>query len=495
MSNRRQFSSLCLAVLMLLVIPCQTFGQATGPTEYIPNDPRLDLSWARIITLLKAWAKVLEIEQTSQVKMQQAVIVHMEDWVDVSHPELQSQFLSQLTFNATDQPYANSQTHGTSAAGIGAAAVDNAMGVAGVGGFMGRIKFISIKVCDDQLCKPEWVMAGLRKVLEYKRAGIPIVVIGCNFLTGADDSVATDTVLKDLAAEGIAIVAPASNSSPPQNLDESTLFPVTYARTYSNIIPVAAGDASVERLAPFSGYGRNTLRLIASGENVPTVSVLDPNGSARMSGNSAVTNQIASAFAMVRVYREPNLLKALEILYFTARMFPELEGKLKTAPGSGDDAGRMAGRIDIYDALTLAFGCPAPSSAITWVTRRDTNQLIATDSVYRAPGPFAVDNPLNFFASDRKTRITAYAYIPGLMPSDTASSVVVQAQDSAGHIVTLPTEFLGPLPNPLSCVSQLNINLQPQAPQPSLAVGEVTLTITVHGQTSGPGKISIRSSQ
>jgi hypothetical protein len=452
------------------------------PIEYITNDPKLNTTWARTINLLKAWAKILDIEHNGQPKMQQAVMVFMEEWVDCSHPEFQDMCLPQYVWNATDRPYVNSQMHGNQAAGIGGAKGDNKMGIAGVGGLMDRIKFIPIKVCDDQLCKPEWVLAGLRKVLEYKRAGVPIVVVGCNFLTGVDDPVATDQVLKDLAAEGIDIVAPASNANPSQNMDESNAFPVTSSRTYDNIIPVAALDETAEQLASFSGYGAGTIRLLASGVNIPTISFLDPNGSSSMSGNSAVTEQITGAIAVSRVYGSSDSKEARHRLYFTARMFPALEGKVKASPGSSDDAGRMAGRIDLYDALTTQIGCPAQSPDIMVVGKRDTNRATAITSPWLVSGPFALQDPMN---ADGMTRILLFAYNVGT----NLSNIVVQAKNTGNELVRLPVEAAASLPAPLACVTQLNVVL---TTQPKLSSGDRPFTITVGTKTSSEFLISIK---
>lgn len=481
----------CFVLLALLTCHIWTSAQVTAD-EYVPNDPKLDLAHVRTLNLLKAYARILEIEQTSQPKMQQAVIAMLDEWVDCSHPELSAKCSANLAFNATDQPYQNTNIHGMTSAGTGIAATDNNMGVASIGGFLNRIKFFPIKVCDGNLCKPEWVQAGLAKVLEYKKTGVPIVVVGCNFASGVTDPTGMDKLLKDLNAEGIYLIAGGPNNDPPQNMDEANVFPVTYGARHSNIISVTAGDASGERLLPSSAFGPRTINLIAPGESVRTISILDPiNGSASISGTSAVTQQVAAAYALVRVYRESDPTRAASILKFTARMFPELEQKLNAASGSTDDAGRMAGRIDVYDALSLPFGCPAPTSELMWVTKRDSNRLVALDSLFLTQGPFAVQNAYNLLTVDRRTRIMVFAYNVSLMPTQPISSVVIEARDSAGHTVLLPVEFESKVSS-LPCVSQLNVNLTPASPEPQLAPGDVSLRLLLNGKSSSSGMITIK---
>ncbi len=204
------------------------------------------------------------------------------------------------------------------------------------------------------------------------------------------------------------------------------------------------------------------MNLIAPGESVRTISILDPvNGSASIGGASAVTEQIAATYALVRVYREPDPARAAVILKYTARMFPELEQKLNAALGSTDDAGRMAGRIDVYDALTLPFGCPAPTSDLMWVAKRDSNRLIALDSILFTQGPLAVQDAHNLLTADRRTRVIVFAHNVSLSPTQSISSVVIEALDSAGHTVVLPVESESKLSS-LPCVSPNNHELSVQ---------------------------------
>src|SRR5689334_11641375 len=88
-----------------LAIAESVCAQQTSPSPYKPNDPQYDQSQADAIGLPMAYAEMIRREAAGQVKMQQAVMVFLDDWVDTSHPEFQSTVISSLTFNATDQPY------------------------------------------------------------------------------------------------------------------------------------------------------------------------------------------------------------------------------------------------------------------------------------------------------------------------------------------------------------------------------------------------------
>jgi hypothetical protein len=429
-----------------------------------------------------------DIEATTGPKMQTAVVALFGEWIKCDLPEYQNVCLPEEAFNATDRPYQNAEVHGTHSAGAGAN-TDNGMSIAGMS-LGNRIKFAPYKVCEGNLCKPEWVLRGLQRLLERKRAGVPFIIAGFTFISGVTDPVAIDQVLTALDSEQIDLVAPGTDGTPGINMDDVTAFPVTWARKYKNIIGVTPADETGQRLATFSSYGSNTLSLVAPGVNFRTVSTLDPNGSATISGSSAMVFQVVMALAIVRVYREPDSAKARWILLFTARMFADLEGKLKAAPGATDDAGRMAGLVNVYDALTMQVGCPPQSPGIMWVTKRDNNRAIAGDSVMMTQGPFAVQSPQNLLASDRITRVAMFAYNINLPAGTNPSAINVQARDSAGHTVRLFVEAYGNLAGPLACVTQLNVNL---SSQPQLSAGDVALTITLPGgQPSSEAIITIK---
>ncbi len=436
-----------------------------------------------MIGLSYGFADIKKIESTSLPKMSVAVIAMLDNGTDCSsHPELAPNCLQSLAFNATDQPDGNSDAHFPSAAGTGMAATDNSMGVFSPGGFMGRIKFFPVKVCEGRECRPEWVQAGLAYVLQKVIDGVPIVVIGCNVASGVTDPAGMDNILKGLDAAHVYLIAPSPDGTPPINMDDFEGFPSSYSRQYKNIVSVTAGDTSGERLAPGSYWGANTFSLSVPGINIKTISSLDPNGSASMSGSSSITQQIAAIYALVRVYVEADADKAMERMKFTARMYPELEGKLKTAPGNSDDAGRMAGKVDVHDALTMPFGCPAPSSAIMVVTKRDTNRAVALSSPLMVPGPFALQDAFN---PDGTTRIVLFAYNVGNSPA----AIIVQAKNADGKLVRLPVEAVNSLSGDVSCVTQLNVAL---TSQPQLSSGDRPMTITVGTQTSAEFIITLK---
>ena len=64
---------------------------------------------------------------------------------------------------------------------------------------------------------------------------------------------------------------------------------------------------------------------------------------------------------------------------------------------------------------------------------------MAFDSVTETRDPFSLINQHNFSA-DHRTRISLFAWRLGLLPSDTASNVIVTAEDNEGRVYQLTVE-------------------------------------------------------
>jgi uncharacterized protein (TIGR03437 family) len=100
--------------------------------------------------------------------------------------------------------------------------------------------------------------------------------------------------------------------------------------------------------------------------------------------------------------------------------------------------------------------------------------------------PFPIINDRNF-SSDNRTRIIVFATGLKLAAGETASAVTASAEDTQGGVRPLTVEFVGKVPN-FNWMSQVVLKLSDQLP-----VGDNKIRITLHGQTSNPVLVNVKS--
>jgi len=119
------------------------------------------------------------------------------------------------------------------------------------------------------------------------------------------------------------------------------------------------------------------------------------------------------------------------------------------------------------------------------VTQATSNRAIAFDSVLRLPEPF----PLTYdhsWGTDTRTRIMSFAMNFDLGPNETPAAVTATAVDGTNRLYDLPVEYVGKVPGAewlTSIVIRLNDNIG--------NVGDVLLTISVHGNSSNAVRVAI----
>ncbi len=461
----------CLTLLVFRSVAAQSPTPTPSPnssstpvSEMTPDDPRYDDAWARIPNshLPRTW----KYETTATPKVPEVVVIIFgESLGDCDHPDLKANCLPQENFNATNGPDAPKNMHDLGVASIIGAAVNNHIGPASVAGLTGRVRFAFYQVAENGHFNIEFLQKGLRRILERKNQGLPVVGINMSFVTGDSDPTVTEPLLAQIRDAGILIVAAGPTAPEPIDMDSiDNMFPASYSRRYSNIITVTALRQDGQALTSVSPVGAKTIAFAAPGENVQVVGILDPlNSSASFSGTSPAAAHVTAVNALIRLHVETDWLKALDRQKATAKMIPALEGKV----GNGIP--------DAYAALTAILGCPTPTPDVRWVTEPDSNRAVALNASTLTSGPFSITDNGNLLNKTGQARIMLLAYNAGTE----ISLVQVQAEDTTGHIVQLPVEYVGKSLGSLPCVSQINVKLVSD-----LAPGDIFLTITAQGQTS-----------
>jgi len=153
----------------------------------------------------------------------------------------------------------------------------------------------------------------------------------------------------------------------------------------------------------------------------------------------------------------------------TENFFLNLSSPVNATIGKGQGVGTI---ID-DDALVL-------------LNQTNSGRAAALDSVLFRSEPFPILNERNF-SSDNRTRIIVFATGLKLAAGETASAVTASAEDTQGGVRPLAVEFVGKVPN-FNWLSQVVLKLSDQLP-----VGDNKIRITLHGQTSNPVIVEVKS--
>ena len=138
----------------------------------------------------------------------------------------------------------------------------------------------------------------------------------------------------------------------------------------------------------------------------------------------------------------------------------------------------------------IAFQSSAPTPPMQLLLDTSaplSDQVVALDSLLFLRDPFPVVNIANLLnpSADRNTRVILFVANLQLLPNEASSSVVVNLIDSNNQSYDISAEDVRPVPN--LALKQVIFRLPN-----NLAPGLCTLTVKAHGQTSNPGKMTIR---
>jgi len=241
-----------------------------------PNDEYYNLQWGlKKIQAPAAWD--LETASTDPV-----IIGVVDTGVDLVHPDLVDKIVPGFDVANNDSVPQDDNGHGTHVAGVAAASVNNAYGVAGVSR---EAKIMPIKVLDAEGSGYDsWVAEGIRQAVDR---GADII----NLSLGGESYSQTLQQATDYAySHNVLVVAAAGNSG-----DSAMMYPAGNP----NVLAVGATTAN-DTLADFSTHN-SSVDVSAPGEEI--ASTYWSSGShayAYMSGTSMATPFVSGLAASVK---------------------------------------------------------------------------------------------------------------------------------------------------------------------------------------------------
>lgn len=336
--------------------------------SFIPDDPLFAQQWGpSAIKAPAAWNRTFG---TASV-----VIAVIDTGIDYGHPDLAHGLWSDASgshgydlINGDADPK-DDHGHGTHVAGIAAARLANAVGIAGIA----QASIMAIKVLDQDGYGPDSVVAtGVQWAVDH---GARIISMS---LGDTQRNKALERAVNYAWAQGAITIAAAGNSYE---------GPVEYPARYSSVIAVSALDSD-DSLASYSNIG-GKIELAAPGTSIlstmPTYSVtLTGNGLATgyasLSGTSMAVPHVSGTAALVWSI-QPALtnLEVREILTSTA----------VDLGAAGPDRYFGAGKVDAASAVQAASPLPvlqvALSTSLASVTSGGEATLVAEVSSGATP--------------------------------------------------------------------------------------------------------------
>ncbi|RLT42520.1 MAG: DUF11 domain-containing protein, partial [Chloroflexi bacterium] len=309
-----------------------------GYGTYTPNDPDYSnpsLVYApQQINAPAAWDSTLGNPAL--------ILAVIDTGIDFAHPEFAGRILPGYDFVNKDANPADDNGHGTHVAGIAAAGIHNALGMAGIAG---TVKILPVKVLNAS--NVGWmgdVAAGITYAVDQ---GARVINLS---LAGSAGSLSVRDAIAYAVSKGVVVVAAAGNDNTSAN---------RYPAVYETVVAVGATDYNNARWS-LSNFGPN-VDVMAPGASV--WSTRPGNTYAFMSGTSMATPHAAGVAALI-LSINPNLTSA------------EVKQALQdTATDMGDpgyDSMHGYGRIN---AGAAAASIPA-AAAIPPTTSLETELLV-----------------------------------------------------------------------------------------------------------------------
>lgn len=223
------------------------------------------------------WESKAYAEANANDAAEPVIVAVVDTGVDYTHPDLKnrmwvkpdsrafSQFAGKYGFDFVDNDYdpMDEADHGTHCAGIIAAQANNAEGITGVAGISDQVQIMAVRVLGaDGSGYSSDIIAGMRYVVEMKKAGANVVAMNCS-LGGPSISAIYNSVIDAAGQAGVLTFVAAGNES--VNIDLNSVLPADAVSDYR--ITVSASDDN-GYLASYSNYGVKRSDIVAPGSNI-----------------------------------------------------------------------------------------------------------------------------------------------------------------------------------------------------------------------------------
>ncbi len=240
-------------------------------TTFIPNDPDWSLQWApSSINCEDGW--------NIQKGNDSVIISIIDTGVDYNHPDLNHYLTGGYDWVNLESNPIDDNGHGTHCAGIAAATINNAIGIAGVS----NVSFIAEKVLDSG--GNGYISDAISAIEHSVDFGVDVISMsfGCYPYSTALKN-ACDYAMNN----GVTLVAAAGNDG---------IDTIMYPARFSNVISVGAIDQS-DSLCDFSNYGSD-LDVVAPGLNI--YSTYPDNQYVQLSGTSMACPHVSGLAALIK---------------------------------------------------------------------------------------------------------------------------------------------------------------------------------------------------
>jgi len=250
-----------------------------GEAAFIPNDTNWGLQWNMpIIKADKAW--------DTYRGWNEVTIAILDTGVDYTHDDLMANYKpGGYDWVNDDQDPMDDHSHGTHCAGIAAATLNNALGVAGVA--QCRIWAEKILTSGGSGAVDDLTSG----ILHATDKGVNVISMS---LQNYPYSVTTENAINYAYGKGVILVAAAGNAA--KNIDVSPSYPASYA----NVIAVSATKSPDTFDSSYSNYG-NKIEVSAPGTSV--YSTIPTDSYTYMTGTSMACPHVAGLAALIWSYK------------------------------------------------------------------------------------------------------------------------------------------------------------------------------------------------